>query len=132
MSQMKIPPAEMEILRYIMEHQPISVRGVAEHVAETKGHTRTTVLNLMERLRQKGYLDRKQKEGVYRYWPTMDRSQLMRMQVRHFVTQSLGGSIEPFMVYLTEEADVDDQELEELKQVVSRLDARRADNMTEE
>jgi predicted transcriptional regulator len=118
MSELKIPPAEMEILRYIMEHQPISVRGVAEHVAETKGHTRTTVLNLMERLRQKGYLDRKQKEGIYRYWPTMERSQLMRMQVRDFVSRSLGGSIEPFMVYLTEEADVDDQEHAELNQHV--------------
>lgn len=121
----KIPPAEMEMLRYVMDHHPISVRGVAEYMAETKGYTRTTVLNLMERLRKRGYLDRKKREGVFRYSPTTPRVDVMRMQVRNFIRESLGGSLEPFMVYLTAEESVDDEQLAELKRIVAELDNRR-------
>ncbi len=57
--------AEMDILRYITDHHPVTVRQVADHVSETKGLVRTTVLNVMERLRQKGYLARKKADGVF-------------------------------------------------------------------
>ena len=58
---------EIELLRYIGDHPAISVGEVAEHVAQTTGQARTTVLTIMERLRKKGYLTRKQIAGVYRY-----------------------------------------------------------------
>ena len=45
--------------------------------------------------------------------------------MRNFIKQSLGGSLEPFMVYLTGEEAVDDRELDELKRIVAELDARR-------
>ena len=53
-----IGQAELEILNYIHDHHPATVRQVADHVAATKGHTRTTVLNVMTRLVNKGYLTR--------------------------------------------------------------------------
>jgi predicted transcriptional regulator len=48
--------AELEVLRYVQDHHPASVRQVAEHFAESKGHVRTTILTVLERLRKKGYL----------------------------------------------------------------------------
>jgi len=93
-------------------------------MAEAKGYSRTTVLNLIERLRKRGYLERKKREGVFRYSPTTERTDVMRMQVRNFVKQSLGGSLEPFMFYLAEEEAVDDQELDELMRIVAELDAK--------
>ena len=119
-----IAPAELEILRYILDHHPLTVREVADHVADTKGHTRTTVLNVMERLRRKGYLTRTQEGGLYRYSPSAPKLQMQRDLVRSFVAQALGGSLEPFMAYLTQEADVSDAELADLKQFVDGLDRR--------
>lgn len=40
--------AEMDVLHHVAEHAPVTVREVADHLAETKGHVRTTVLNTME------------------------------------------------------------------------------------
>ena len=117
--------AEMDILRYILDHHPVTVRSVSDHVAETKGHTRTTVLNVMERLRQKGYLKRDLVDGVYNYGPTAPKSQMQLSLVKDFVNLSLGGSLRPFMVYLTEQAEVSDQEIDELKELVSDLENRR-------
>lgn len=119
-----VAPAELEILRYILDHHPITVREVADHIAEAKGHTRTTVLNVMERLRRKGYLAREQVSGLYQYSPSVPKQQMQQTLVRNFITQALGGSLEPFMAYLTQEAEVSDADLEELKLFVEELDRR--------
>jgi len=112
----KIGPAQLEVLRYIQDHHPVTVRQVAEHLAETRGLTRTTALNVMERLREKGYLKREPVEGVYRYFPIQPKPQLLRGLIRDFVDQMLGGSLEPFVAYLAEEANLSDEELARLRQ----------------
>src|SRR3712207_5545463 len=67
MPKSSIGQAELEILLYIQDHHPVTVRQVAEHVSRTKGHVRTTVLNVMARLVRKRYLVRRKQEGVYVY-----------------------------------------------------------------
>lgn len=120
--------AEMDVLRYISDRHPVSVREVAEHLAATKGHTRTTALNIMERLREKGYLIRRKVEGVYVYSPAQTKGQLLQGVVRDFVQGMLGGSLEPFVAYLAEEGQVNEAELAELKELVRRLEEERGED----
>jgi predicted transcriptional regulator len=120
----KIGQAQLEVLRYIQDHHPVTVRQVAEHVAETRGLTRTTALNVMERLREKGYLTRELVEGVFRYSPVHPKPQFLRGLVRDFVEQTLGGSLEPFVAYLAEDAQLSDEEWERLRQRVRDLQRR--------
>jgi predicted transcriptional regulator len=116
--------AEMEILRYITNHQPVTVRQVADYVSQTKGHVRTTVLNVMERLRQKGYLARKKADGVFQYSPRLPKEELLRSLVSDFVVRALGGSLSPFVAYLSHEAKLNEVELAELRTLVQTLDAQ--------
>ena len=44
-------PLELDVLQYVSDRHPISVREVAEYFAETTGRARTTLLTTMERLR---------------------------------------------------------------------------------
>jgi predicted transcriptional regulator len=120
--QPNIGRAEMEILRYVAENHPVTVREVADHVAETKGHVRTTVLNVMERLRKKRFLQRKKVEGLYKYSPTLAPTDLLRNLVRDFVQKTLGGSVSPFVAFLTEEAKLNAREIAELKNLVRELE----------
>ena len=114
--------AEMEVLRYISEHHPVSVREVADHIAATKGHVRTTVLNIMERLRGKGYLTRKKSEGIFVYSPSVPKTELLRTLVRDFVSKALGGSVSPFVAYLADEAEMSAIDVEALRKVVRELE----------
>ena len=113
--------AELEILRFITEKHPVSVREVAEHFGETKGLVRTTVLNVMERLRKKGFLVRRQTGGIFQYSPKLAKGELLRNLVRDFVSRTLGGSISPFVAYLAEEAEMTNEEIAELRKVVREL-----------
>ena len=102
---------EIEILRYIGDHHPISVGEVAEHFAQTTGQARTTVLTIMDRLRRKGHLTRKRIGGVYRYSPKVAKQDLLRGLVKDFVDKTLGGSVSPFVAYLSEGGPISEDDL---------------------
>lgn len=116
---------EAEILRFVTEHHPVTVREVAEYFAQTKGYARTTVLTVMERLRKKGYLKRKKVGNTYQYSPSQPKTTLFQSLVRDFVQSVLGGSIAPFVAYLSQEAKLSDEELKELRQLVLELEERK-------
>jgi predicted transcriptional regulator len=126
-AQHKVGRAELEILHYVQDHHPVTVRDVADHFAKTHGHVRTTVLNVMERLRKKGFLSRKKSGGLFQYEPRVGKADLLRSLVSEFVDKTLGGSLSPFMAYLSRDAKLSESELNELKQVVSELKGKEKD-----
>lgn len=117
--------SESEVLRFIVDQGGASVTEVGDHLAETKGQTRNTALNMMERLRQKGFLTRKKVEGVYRYFPSEPKGSLLEGFVEDFVDGVLGGSVSPLVAYLGNRAEVDEAQLEELKRLVKNLEEGR-------
>ena len=117
--------AESDILRFIADRHPVTVREVGAFLAETKGQTRTTALNVMERLREKGYLARESQDGLYRYSPTQPKAGLMRGVVRDFIDTILGGSLEHFAAYLSEEAKVTPEELKTLRAALATLEEKQ-------
>ena len=116
---------ELELLRYVAEHAPITVGEVAEGYGATTGLARSTVKTMMERLQKKGYLAREQQEGVFRYVCAIPKADLMQGLVRHFVEKTLAGSLSPFVAYLANGKDVSDEEFAELEQLIAQLGAKR-------
>jgi predicted transcriptional regulator len=115
--------AEMDVLRYVAEHSPVTVREVADHLAETKGQVRTTVLNSMERMRQKGFLKREKVDGVFQYTPVKSKGELFQRLLKGFVDAAFGGSHAPLVTYFAEQGKMTHEELRMLKKVADRLDA---------
>lgn len=118
--------AESEVLRYVASHCPITVREVADHFTAAKGLTKTTSLNVMERLRKKGFLMREMDDGLYRYAPSQPAAGMMRDLVRDFVDEMLGGSLEPFAAYLADSPPVSETELARLREAVALLEKEKA------
>jgi predicted transcriptional regulator len=79
----------------------------------------------MERLRQKGYLKRRKSGGVYHYSPRIPKKDVVRSLVRDFAERVLGGSSQPFMAYLAEDAELNDEDIKQLTDLVRTLEQRR-------
>ncbi len=120
--------SESEVLRFIAEQGSATVTEVGDYLAETKGQTRNTALNMMERLRQKGFLDREKVEGVFRYRPSTAKGSLIEGFVEDFVDSVLGGSVAPLVAYLGSKAEVDAAQLQALRDLVKNLEEGRDDS----
>lgn len=125
MSRPTIGDQELALLHYLAKYQSASVGEVASGFGEPRGLARSTVLTMMERLRGKGYLRRRQTRGMYRYSATTGPGEAMRSAVGSFVEKTLSGSVSPFVAWLSESAEVSDSELAELEALVARLQTRR-------
>ena len=118
---------EWVIMRFITDNHPIGVREVAEFMLKERGLARTSVLSVMERLREKGFLKRERSANRWVYSPEEEKSQLLRGFVRDFYENTLQGALSPFVAYLAEESEVSDEQIDELKQLVSDLERKRGD-----
>jgi predicted transcriptional regulator len=114
--------AELRVLDYVQQHGPVSVRQVAEHFAETEGVGRTTVLNVLVRLWRKRHLVRRKGSGAgHVYSAREQRPQLLRRLIGEFVGDVLGGSVTPFVAYLSEASELTDEDRLQLAELLRQL-----------
>jgi len=116
---------ELALLREMAAHGAATVAEVVERFGQPRGLARSTVLTMMERLRKKGQLVRRLDQGVYRYRARATSAELMQGVVQRFVERNLGGSVSPFLAYLSDANELSDDELSELTDLVSRLKTSR-------
>jgi predicted transcriptional regulator len=125
MKSKTIGDQELALLQYVSGLGEATVGQAAEGFGTPRGLARSTVLTMMERLRAKGYLARRQVDGVFRYGARSTSGELLHGVVRDFVERTLGGSVSPFVAYLTETEEVSERELAELEKLVAKLQSKR-------
>lgn len=118
---------ELRLLSFVSEHGPLTIRQVADSFGADSHITRSTVQVMMERLRRKGSLERVEGSGGFLYGPTTPRERMLSGVVKDFVERALGGSLQPFMLYLAERENLSDEDLDRLREIVERLGEERAD-----
>lgn len=128
MRKPSIGDQELALLHHIDECGSASVGEVAASFGEPRGLARSTVLTMMERLRSKGYLKRRQLKGMFRYSTATGPGEVMRSAVGSFVEKTLSGSVSPFVAWMSERAEVSDTELAELEALVAQLQSRRKES----
>ena len=129
MDKQPLGKQQTDLLRFVAENAPVSVGEAAERFGKERGLARTTVLTMMEKLREKGHLKRERDGdgGVFRYRTADGPTETMRGLVAEFVDRTLGGSISPMVAYLARAQDLTPAEIAELKTLVASLDKGGAD-----
>ena len=114
---------ELDLLRFIEQHQPISVREVSDRYEA--GLARTTILTMMERLRKKNFLQRALQDGIYMYRTVQRNEAVLRNLVGDFVAKTLGGSVTPFVAYLSDSKQLSEEEIHQLREVLDRMEEKK-------
>ena len=125
MSDSTIGEQELALLRYVADVGGATVGEVADGFGRERQLARSTVLTMMDRLRKKGRLVRRMTGGVYRYRAHATSKELLRGAVERFVERHLGGSVSPFLAYLSETHDLSDDEVRELDELAGKLKTSR-------
>lgn len=116
---------ELQLLQYVSDHHPTSVREAVEGFGAINGLARTTVLTMLERLRRKGFLTRRTEGSVNVYSPSVEKGEMLRGVVQDFVERTLGGSLSPFVAYLAKARNLSDDEIEKLRELVSESEVKK-------
>ena len=104
----------------------MTVAEIWQAVADRRGVTRTTVLNLVDRLEKRGWLTRALVDGVYRYRPALDRAKAEARLAAGFMAGYFGGSPTQLVQSLLGSDDVSSADIDRLVKVVAEAKRRKA------
>jgi predicted transcriptional regulator len=123
-----LTPAQHELLAVAWDgpEAGMTVAEIWQAVADRRGVTRTTVLNLVDRLEKRGWLARALVEGVYRYRPTLDRTAAEARLAVGFMEGYFGGSPTQLVQSLLGSDDVSSADIDRLAKVVAEAKRRKA------
>lgn len=123
-----LTPAQFELVAAAWDGpaEGMTVAEIWQAVADRRGVTRTTVLNLVDRLEKRGWLVRESIGGVYRYRPTLDRPTAEARLAAGFVAGFFGGSPTQLVQSLVGSEDVSLADIDRLQRMLAEAKRRKA------
>jgi predicted transcriptional regulator len=83
-----------------------------------------SVLTTVRILEKKGYVEHVKDGRAHVYRPLVGRKEASRSEIRHLLSRFFGNSHEELVLNLLEERGLDAQELERLRQILDRSEAK--------
>lgn len=116
----RLPDAELEVMQAVWACEaPVSRADINGILKDTHPMALTTLLTVLTRLAEKGFI-RIQKEGrSARYFPLISRNAYLAQQSRNFVEKVCGGSLPAFANALCE-SGLTKEELAQLRDLLER------------
>jgi predicted transcriptional regulator len=111
----------LEILKILWQRGPSTVRQVRDTLAEERDLAYTSVMTIMSIMADKGYVRRRKAKGSYVYRPVLERRSAARAMLSDVVNRAFDGSAAAAAVHLLESAEIDREELHELRQLLERM-----------
>lgn len=115
----KLTPAQFEILQRIWDSSGgLTVGEIWDAVKSGRDVSRTTVLNLVDRLEKRGWLTRSKDETVFRYQAAVDRSAAESQLASDFVQEFFAGSAMNMVMSLLGSKPVTKADIRKLQQLL--------------
>ena len=127
-SRGRLSPAQYEILQAIWEvGSPGATRmQIWERISEHRQVVRQTIINLVDRLEARGWLERIEQEGQLLFWPTAPREKIEADMADDFVKSFFGGSANNLVMSLLGRHQITPDDVEELRKIYGDAAAKRA------
>ncbi len=113
---------EMDVARVLWALKRATVREVHDALCESKEVDFSTVQTYLRRLAEKGYLKVSLQGRTRVYAPRVKPRTVIRETIGDLVDRLFGGEAFPLMKHLVEEGEVSADELEQLRDLVRRLE----------
>jgi BlaI family transcriptional regulator, penicillinase repressor len=118
--------AEREVLKALWDHGPGTVREIhGELRQQGRSWAYTTVTTLLQRLESKGYVACDKSRFAHVFKPRLTRDEVVREQLTSLVDDYCDGTAAPLLLALVEGRQFSAKEIEEFRQLIDQLDAKR-------
>ncbi len=111
---------ELEILKVLWRDGPLTGREVRDRLAEVRDLAYTSVMTVMGIMEDKGYVKRKKSGKTFIYSPRITEAATKKRMLKDVVDRVYEGSTMSVVVNLLESADIDPDELKQLRALIKR------------
>lgn len=121
----------MELLQHVWELKRATVADVHARVLAYRNVAYTTVMTVMKKLADKGYLRYEKDGAAYVYYPARQPEQVRSRVLSDIIDKVFSGSRTALVLTLVNQGEFSEREWEEIKGVIDSMD-RGADEPDEE
>ena len=114
-----VTDAELEIMQVLWEESP----RTAQDIIQCLNAHPSTVKTLINRLLKKGALAFEEKNRKYHYYPTVEKEAFYQEKTQSFLNRFFDGGVTPLVSFFTNNKKLSDKEIEELKQLIEKMEA---------
>jgi BlaI family transcriptional regulator, penicillinase repressor len=111
---------ELEILKILWNQGPCSVKQIQEALAGTRGLAYTTIMTMLTIMTNKKYVRRNKAGASNTYEAAIKQDAASSNMLQDIVDRVFDGSVPAVVQQLLESSDLDAQELEAIRQLISR------------
>jgi predicted transcriptional regulator len=117
-----VTDAELAVLRVLWDDGPRAVRGIADALAARGTPSQAaTVQKLLERLEDKGWVDRDRSGPVQLFRATADRDDLIGRRLRGIAEELCEGSMTPLLSHLVQTEKLSAADRKRLRELIEKL-----------
>jgi len=110
--------SELDILRILWNSQPLSVRQVHEQLAKQKDVGYTTTLKQMQRMLEKGVLERRAEGRMHLYSTSLQAPNVQRSMLGRLLDKAFGGSSFDLVMQALGQSEPTEEELDRLERLI--------------
>jgi BlaI family penicillinase repressor len=118
MTQIKISPAEWEVLNVLWDKAPATSQDVSQALAGDQDWHPKTVNTFLTRLASKGIVEVQREGKLNIYQPLKTREQCVRAESESFLQRVFRGSVAPMMAHFVENTELSEAEIAELQRML--------------
>ena len=123
--------AELEILQVIWEKEPVTVRQIHEVLLEKKKIGYTTTLKQIQRMTEKGMLERTTSGKAHLYKAIVKEQKVQETLFQRFVNSAFKGSAMQLVMHALGHSETTKEEIEALENFLQQQKSQKNDNLTE-
>ena len=112
---------ELELMKILWKRGRATVKDVWEVLYPEKRWSYTTVMTMLGRIYEKGYLRRKKVGMAYLYEPRVSERKTVRKIMSEFIERVFDGALGPLVNYIAESGKLKPGEVEELERLARSL-----------
>ena len=116
---MKLPESEEKLMQLLWKNGPAYLKDILAAYPEPKP-AKTTVATLLSRLRKRGAVDYKTHGNSRQYFAVLTKAAYFGSHLRRWIDNFFGASPADFASFFTDEAELTQEQLTELRDLIDR------------
>jgi predicted transcriptional regulator len=127
-----VTATELEVLKALWKQGSATVRDLEAHFGKRKGWAYTTIQTLLYRLQEKGFVKTDKRTMPHVFQAKVSRTELLRLRLRDLADTLCEGTATPLLMTLVEDQPLEEDAIQELRQLLDRLEDERKNAREEE